>query len=79
MSKKRATKTFDAVVESRKWREEASRRLDAMDAATRLAYLAGLHAKLSPKRGTLPARANTPAMVREDTQAYGASDNKSTS
>ena len=33
------TKTFDAVAESRKWREATSRKLDAMSRAERLAYL----------------------------------------
>jgi hypothetical protein len=32
-------KTFDAVAESRKWREETSRKLDAMSLDERLAYL----------------------------------------
>jgi hypothetical protein len=33
------TKKFDAVSESRKWRETTSRRLDAMTPEQRLAYL----------------------------------------
>jgi hypothetical protein len=32
-------KVFDAVAESRKWRETTSRRLDAMTPEQRLAYL----------------------------------------
>ena len=36
------TKTFDAVAESRKWREATSRRLDAMPLTERLVYLAGV-------------------------------------
>lgn len=32
-------KAFDAVAESRKWREATSRKLDAMSRAERLAYL----------------------------------------
>lgn len=36
------TKTFDAVAESRKWREAASQKLNAMSRAERLAYLKGL-------------------------------------
>jgi len=35
-------KAFDAVAESRKWREAASRRLNAMSRAERLAYLKAL-------------------------------------
>ena len=33
------TKTFDAVAESRKWRETTSRKLDAMSVGERVAYL----------------------------------------
>ena len=33
------TKTFDAVDESRKWREATSLKLDAMTASERIAYL----------------------------------------
>lgn len=33
------TKTFDAVAESRQWREAASQKLNAMSRAERLAYL----------------------------------------
>jgi hypothetical protein len=36
------TKTFDAVAESRKWRETASQKLNAMSRAERLAYLKSL-------------------------------------
>jgi hypothetical protein len=36
------TKTFDAVAESRKWREAASQKLNAMSRAERLAYLKNL-------------------------------------
>ena len=36
------TKTFDAVAESRKWREAASQKLNAMSRAERLAYLKSL-------------------------------------
>ena len=35
-------KTFDAVAESRKWREAASQKLNAMSRAERLAYLKSL-------------------------------------
>jgi hypothetical protein len=47
-------KTFDAVAESRKWRESASRRLNAMSREERLAHLNALgekvRAELRPKR-----------------------------
>ena len=36
------TKTFDAVAESRKWREAASQKLNAMSRDERLAYLKSL-------------------------------------
>ena len=36
------TRTFDAVAESRKWREAASQKLNAMNRAERLAYLKSL-------------------------------------
>lgn len=48
------TKTFDAVEESRKWREAASRRLNAMSREERIAHLNALgekvRAELQPKR-----------------------------
>jgi hypothetical protein len=48
------TKTFDAVEESRKWREAASRRLNAMSREERIAHLNALgekvRAELRPKR-----------------------------
>ena len=48
------TKTFDAVEESRKWREAASRRLNAMSRDERIAHLNALgekvRAELRPKR-----------------------------
>ena len=48
------TKSFDAVDESRKWREATSRKLGAMSQAERLAYLKALggrvRAELRPKR-----------------------------
>ena len=36
------TKTFDAVAESRQWREAASQKLNAMSRAERLVYLKNL-------------------------------------
>ncbi len=47
------TKSFDAVEESRKWREAASRRLNAMSREERIAHLNALgekvRAELRPK------------------------------
>ncbi len=40
------TKAFDAVEESRKWREAASRRLNAMSREERIAYLNALGEKV---------------------------------
>ena len=52
-------KTFDAVEESRKWREAGSRKLNAMSRAERLAYLNALgervRAELRPKRSLAAA------------------------
>lgn len=47
------TKTFDAVAESRKWREAASRKLDTMTRIKRLAYLKSLGKRV---RAELTAR-----------------------
>jgi hypothetical protein len=40
------TKTFDAVEESRKWREATSRRLNAMSRDARIAHLNALGEKV---------------------------------
>ena len=40
------TKTFDAVAESRKWREASSRKLNAMGREERLSYLQSLGRKV---------------------------------
>jgi hypothetical protein len=53
------TKMFDAVEESRKWREAGSRKLNAMSGAELLAYLKALgesvRAELRPKRSLAAA------------------------
>ena len=53
------TKIFDAVAESRKWREATSRKLDSMSLAERLDYLkaAGEHhrAQCRGRRKTIRA------------------------
>jgi hypothetical protein len=56
------TKTFDAVAESRKWREAASQKLNAMRRAERLAYLKNLGERVraeirSPQYAEPPAEA----------------------
>ena len=50
------TKTFDAVAASRKWREDASRKLNAMGRDERLAYLQALGRKVRRecRRGKRP-------------------------
>jgi len=39
------TKTFDAVAESRKWREATSAKLNAMSCEEQLKYLSEVHAR----------------------------------
>ena len=46
-------KTFDAVAESRRWKEETSRMLDAMELPARLAYLESLRTGKTVNRGNL--------------------------
>ena len=43
-------KAFDAVAESRKWREATSRKLDAMTVAERLAYLSNVRERYAAER-----------------------------
>ena len=54
------TKKFDAVAESRKWREAASQKLNAMSRAERLAYLENLgervRAEMRTRQIAKPAR-----------------------
>jgi len=53
------TKTFDAVAESRIWREATSRKLDAMSRTERLAYLKKvgerIRAELRARHPAVPA------------------------
>jgi hypothetical protein len=55
------TKVFDAVEESRKWRESTSRKLDAMSVEDRLAYLNAVserqRARFRGPRKSVPAKA----------------------
>lgn len=50
------TKTFDAVAESRKWREATSRRLDAMTLEERIAYLRSVRERYASECGSHPKR-----------------------
>ena len=43
-------KAFDAVAESRKWREATSRKLDAMSLEERLAYLGSVRERYTAER-----------------------------
>ncbi len=53
------SKIFDAVVESRKWREATSRKLDAMSLEIRLAHLAEVR-----KRYAAAQKSRRPAKAR---------------
>lgn len=44
------SKTFDAVAESRKWREATSRKLDAMSVQERLAHLREVRSQFLAKQ-----------------------------
>jgi len=46
----RKNKTFDAVAESRKWREATSGKLDAMSVEERLAYLGSIRERYAAER-----------------------------
>lgn len=65
------TKAFDCVEESRKWREVASARLNAMTAEQELAHL---HALGERTRARLRGKSATPSrspVLREEPPAYG--------
>jgi uncharacterized small protein (DUF1192 family) len=49
------TKTFDAVAESRKWREATSRKLDAMTPEQRIAYLRAVGERYAAERAARQA------------------------
>jgi hypothetical protein len=51
------TKAFDAVAESRKWRETTSRKLDAMTVEERLAYLQNVRQRYAAERTSRRAAA----------------------
>lgn len=50
-------KAFDAVAESRRWREATSRKLDAMTPEQRIAYLRGVHERYVARRMQRPPAA----------------------
>jgi len=59
------SKTFDAVVASRKWREDTGRMLDAMSMGERLAFLEGLR-----NRVTAGVETDGAAILREEAAEY---------
>ena len=69
------TKIFDAVAESRKWREATSAKLNAMSQEERLAYLHAVgerfRAELRGPSATRAAEHDEPPLVREDPTEYG--------
>jgi hypothetical protein len=50
------SKTFDAVAESRKWREATSRKLDAMTPAERLEYLENVRERYATEHAAWKAK-----------------------
>ena len=50
------TKTFDAVDESRKWREATSLKLDAMTASERIAYLRAVGERYASEHVSRPPK-----------------------
>ena len=56
---------FDAVAESRKWREATSRKLDAMSGAERLAYLESVRERYLAER-KFAAESAESCVVREE-------------
>ena len=52
-------KAFDAVAESRKWREATSRKLDAMSVQERLVYLQSVRSRFLAKQKTRQRKALT--------------------
>ena len=56
---------FDAVAESRKWREATSRQLNAMSTEERLAYLAEARARYLAGREETDAAVSDPAAMED--------------
>ena len=64
-------KAFDCVEESRKWREEASARLNAMSAEEELAYLHALGERVRSQLRGKQMPSSEALMLREEPPAYG--------
>lgn len=64
-------KTFDCVEESRKWREAASAKLNAMTEEARLAYLHALGERTRAKLRARQALSTGAMVVHEEPATYG--------
>ncbi len=64
------TKNFDCVAESRKWREVASARLNAMSAEEELSYLHALGERVRPQLQGNHLAIHEPVALREESPAY---------
>lgn len=75
---KKTRKIFDAVAESRRWRAETSKVLDAMSCVERIAYLATLCPDTANPKSALTLRAipPTPFAVHEAAPPYGGQPDK---
>ncbi len=64
-------KSFDCVAESRKWREAASAKLNAMSAEEELAYLHALGKRVRSQLRGKQAPTGAALALREEPPAYG--------
>jgi hypothetical protein len=64
-------KTFDCVTESRKWKEAASARLNAMSADEELAYLHTLGNRVRAQLRERQVISGATLVLREDPPDYG--------
>lgn len=65
------TKAFDCVEESRKWREAASARLNAMSGEEELAHLHALGERVRSQWRGKPVTSNEGLVLREEPPPYG--------
>lgn len=65
------TKAFDCVEESRKWREAASARLNAMSGEEELAHLHALGERVRAQLRGKRAASSEALVLREEPPAYG--------
>lgn len=64
-------KAFDCVAESRKWRETASARLNAMSAEEEIAYLHALGERLRSQLRGKQETSSEALLLREEPPEYG--------